>query len=647
MRSRYNFAMESPSMNLSAIGQLVEALTQARPPYADRHKRGLALPLASVAAEIEEWLAHWRPSAWGKTHNRESLESDLVAAIASVGQHLEVELSNSADHYLAAVRRIATKAAPSPAEREDARANGHVLLAAVTTPRALRAAWDDVVAVVSQQAPRRTVLQTTANFDAVVERSGRDPSAVSQTLRGLLVGAALDIDEVRFQLGDIERAPEPARFQQVDDLSATERLELSRRYLGLPGKTGRCVVWLSVAPARLDSAYVDVGGMFFVEARWAIPNARSDSGQRFPHRDELRGPWVGLREVGNGPDDSAEVLVRIDLGRRAAAGAIEDALASVRAVTEAAAVQSAGGLWRPNGWEMLLVDGRVAATRHGMPPHVQGADAYPINMDRTAGYLVEHTESFARSLRAQQLPYHLAEALRSATEARDADARSAIILRVRVLELVASYAGLRGVRDLAKPLGDEWPYVAVRQELSAAVHDALSYSPFDEAYDPDVAQRVEVLARAIRTHEEDLSFRLDFEAAVRLREELLATSAGSFKQRRIDWAIRVLTDASAYVAALDERQQDTTLLSGRLFRVRNALAHGSPAPQATIASVGDFAEFLSRTAVRLGLEEFADATSIQAGLGQLEQSRRAFRESLERGRPMIPVDATEGAAEDT
>ena len=88
---------------------------------------------------------------------------------------------------------------------------------------------------------------------------------------------------------------------------------------------------------------------------------------------------------------------------------------------------------------------------------------------------------------------------------------------------------------------------------------------------------------------------------------------------------RSISDHATYATLVDAYAAERQVLEARRRRVRNALVHGNPASFAVVESMREHAEFLSGTALQLGLESYVEGVAPAIALAQRTAEYEAMR----------------------
>jgi hypothetical protein len=296
----------------------------------------------------------------------------------------------------------------------------------------------------------------------------------------------------------------------------------------------------------------------------ATPNAREENGQKFLHRDELRRLEASFGEAI--PCQHRVVLVRIDLGVRPAAGAVDEGWRRAALIAGQSSLSVRARFWPTWGWNALLVDDRQSMSQFATEDQIDdGPNSY--ELDAVASKLDEIAPVMAGSF--DRLSSQLVEAVDTALQARTAKLPSRIILRFRVLELVTSYLSFPDVDDLFDIAAGQWAYDNVRHSIDWAIYLAVARHRFD----PDSHARGLALRSAILT-QSGSGFSINYSAALDHVGELLDMSDSHLERGGIQDAVTLLSDGAALLARLQRAKGLEDLLLSRL-RLQPSTTDGS------------------------------------------------------------------------
>jgi hypothetical protein len=581
------------------------------------------LPLAVVVDEVDRWRRHARDESWRRRGNRASLHHDLQASVTATGTHLARSIAPELSPYRGCLQNVAAGRQISADSLRELADTGAALKAALATPTALLAAWQDVLdASQSPTADTDSVNWALACLEAMIESAGRSPEQTLQDARAILLP---DPRLARFNPdAPTARTPLDVRLRLAADVITT-----------LPAPR-HCVAWITYRSARLSGAS-DFGPITFYEIDWAAPNALNDNGQAFPHRDELRSLLKNnhIRVPGNSNGRPYQVLARVDLGVRAPHHALEDAEAMIQALLRIAGSRSGGAAWQRAGSACLLLDGHVVLCTDLAGPYIPDeVDHYGQNI--MADALAQYGPGIARSFSRTPMPPDLADALRLLGEASDVssrevlltgrstiDRKTVLVLEDAAFEHIASYGRMSG-EDLEEAILATWPHAHWSSQVNAAINVCLRSD--------EVASTA--LYRRIITDQQGKTW-TSFLQADRHTDELLALCRNPLKRRSAEKWLTSIRDAALCLDLLRRQEDERDLLRERLSCTRNALVHGNPVHPAVIDTVRDLSTYRVNAAIGAALEVFSASGSFDAALRARTEEHRRIVDQLARGVSML------------
>ena len=421
-------------------------------------------------------------------------------------------------------------------------------------------------------------------------------------------------------------------------LTEGHRLEFARDAL-TAGPAGEVVAWLVFRRATVEDMEQTAGPMTFFRADWTLPNAFGDGTTPVQEEAELREirkrmPWMDdLYTAAQGVEHRL-ALVRMDLGERKLAGALDDAKRQVGAVLSLA-VEAGGVSWRDAGASAVLLDGEVRGGTWGLrlrevePP--ADFDSYGVGVTGTV--LKDVAEQLGEALSNGPMPEQLVEALTSLGEARMTDnrdvlfygerrvsERTATALEDHALELIAATLTVAPV-SLAESLQYREALNRVESRLSEQ-----AMAPFEGAFLRDGGERARQLQDSFSVRGQGrptFSMAKVLAAADEIRELPMTI----LQRADFEDAMAIVTDVASEQRVLDDAWQETDLLRARLRRVRNAVNHGLPLHSATLGSVRTYADNTSRTALNTALTWFKTG---RTGASVIAAGEQAWTERLRR-----------------
>ncbi|MFF5253866.1 hypothetical protein ACFY4K_17705 [Streptomyces leeuwenhoekii] len=399
----------------------------------------------------------------------------------------------------------------------------------------------------------------------------------------------------------------------------TERIARARTHVSTPAKVEPIVVWLGYQSGQ-GFPQLSAGRVAFMNAHWAVPNA-APGRQDFEHRAEL---WELVKDgdlfrVAKRVDEESDVdfLVRVDLGRTTAAGALNRALRMVETILSVS-IHNSGGIRPHLAQHGILRSGQVATFTLMLSRREAGFPDDHYGAGITARAIEEHGPRIASALVKGEFPRFLAAALEVQKTAdhpfsrdmalrkpSEADITSVIPLTDRVVQHVAAHAAL-APNDLFRLLGRRWPHARWRVDVRQAVHLCLLH----RGYRNELRNELTHEWLANKPSRPWILFVADRSG------DLLSLCRIESERAWIKRMFASVSDYTEYRALIDYYTAEGAVLEARRRRVRNALVHGNPAGFAIVDSVREYAKFLSGTALNLGLESYIEGTVPAATLSK-------------------------------
>ncbi|WP_405773686.1 hypothetical protein [Streptomyces sp. NBC_00859] len=572
----------------------------------DRHHGvSTVLPLSVLVEEVLEWLEFASGvDAWKKAANRTSLRLDFEESIGALGSSLKAHIGAALASFQSAFAQLSSSPkavlAQPPGIRTDpiwtgVTAAAKRLLAALDADEAVRASWDDLVATAQDRA-----------------LEGREYRPIAELLFDQLRRRGLNAEWVFRDLASIVAFGRKREhvFTAQTDVPLEERITKARSHASTPADAELIVVWLGYQGRAFP--HLSAGRVTFMDAHWAVPNAEPE-GQDFAHKAEL---WELVQDhlifrVAKLADEESDVdfLVRVDLGITTAAGALDRAVRMVDTILNVS-IHNSGGIRPHLAQHGLLRSGRTGSFNFLASPRETGFHDDHYGAGITGRAIGEHGPRIASALAREELPRFLAAALEVQTTAdypfgRDmamrepsqADISSVIPLADRVVQHVAAHAAL-DPDDLFGLLGGRWPHARWLSDVRRAVGMCLlgGGDPANLLHQ----LRCEWLSR--KPPRPWMLFVADRSG------ELLSLLRVESERTWITRMLASVSDHATYRALIANYTAEGTVLEARRRRARNALVHGNPSSFAMVESVRSYAEFLSRSALNLGLASYIEGT---------------------------------------
>ncbi|TPW78069.1 hypothetical protein [Schumannella soli] len=574
-------------------------------------------------SELGAYAAALDDTRWGQDQakkNCKSLQSEIEFQQSRLGARLSRVVAPIADELIGTKGRSRFIA---DAARFDA---------IWRSSPAISAAFEDVCDAAQRAGTTtRQLRRLTAVLASQVGEAAEGPFSIMDTVAEELVGRDWPewVTDDRHELG-----------------SVADRLAKAKQSLVSAPPICRVVVWLVYDRAAVPGMRLEAGRITFLRGEWALPNALDGGPNDFPERGELRTisedvHWLEpLHQLSLGPE-SRIVLVRVDLGERAVAGAARSARQQVDALVSIAA-EAGGVAWVDTQKCVVMADGQPAVISGGLNQASGGGvfvDEYGVGA--TAEILANASDQLSEALARGPMPLSLAEALTTLREARLTDHRDVLFHNLRAvtprvataledhaMELISVTLGVSG-NSLANALES-----FERDRRTDHLLARQIVAPFDGPWGMQQGADYRALENTIRMYDGDRSH-ISLVAAVSLRDEILRPDMPALLRADLEEALEASTDPEAERRLLEEATKESGVLRKRLRRVRNAINHGLPLSAAALNSARPYSERISRVALNSVLSWFKEGGSAAAALESLSAPVKAREKRIDQGVSLI------------
>jgi hypothetical protein len=532
-----------------------------------------------------------------------ALDPDLAAAIAAAGslQHDLATLNNNDMKARLMVRRSGDKA-------HFAQFATHWASAQVR-----EAAWNDLAEACRDSTISYNKLAARRDlFWQFVQAGDYDPSRMSRRLAGVLGNRERAVTEAQISLGDISAADagRPAPMGGAG-LSEAGQLTLCQRLLTAPPLTGHYVVWIAFDHAGRDAMLREMGtAISFWDAEW-VRGVLEHGGPNLQYiPEELKAP-DSLFKPQVLPDGQDIRLARVDLGRTAMTDPVRAAAEQVEAVVALASFHVGESYWRRMTGYIIAVDNRVLGIGAFAPKldrHLTMSTEYPSAMEATLADLAPKLGPHLPM--SNQALTEVVHAVRWWQEARQQSPLAAVLLHVRVLELLSQQVNDgKWFEYVDKYLQAQWVRFRMRQQLAGVLEDCIAHS----IGVPDVNDQARLSQLALDVRSSDgVGYRLDLgQGIVALPDMGRIFPPHDNLGRRIQSIAARLTPTEL-LKWRDELDHDWKLVRARLHSLRNALAHGGPILDDAAETVHQFVAQLAAWSLSIALEGVLQRQTIQA-----------------------------------
>ncbi|HTU74517.1 MAG TPA: hypothetical protein VMG38_13460 [Trebonia sp.] len=454
---------------------------------------------------------------------------------------------------------------------------------------------------------------------------------MSRLLATVLGDSTIGVTEARIWLGDMTEADvawpwvgqEPGPICDADaGLTLDEQLALCHRLLTMPPAPGHHVVWIAFDHAGPGNARLPVCTVSFWDCKWVKevlqvqdPNPNLDSIPLELKADQrlFRPEFL--------PDSKDVRLTRVDLGPGSWTDPVLVAAEQAESVVALAGFHVGDAKWRRLTGYLVAVDGRITRMQQPFsPPHgVQDIatgiyqDRMDTELEHLAPRLQAHLPITDRSLS------EIVKAVRWWQQARRQPALAAVLLYVRVLELLSQRVGeSKWYQYLDQYHRAVWTRRVMLDYLGDLTSECLHHNDHGLVRNPDDHAWLTELGRSMRTYQSDGRYSLDLRQGL----DTLPRLAYIFPPhddlgRRAQSAVTRFA-LPALAPWRDQLVSEWVLTRDRLIRVRNSLAHGGPIEDTMADSVHTFARQLAGWSLSVALEGLLQGQ----GIAQAHSTRR-------------------------
>ncbi|WP_326549986.1 hypothetical protein [Micromonospora sp. NBC_01813] len=579
-----------------ALLELMHALTYADHPWTHPNRPDLLLALGELlawAGDTRAYDGQHKPGWISMTHDfteaAKALGSNVFQVVQSHIDGLANLLVPEIGSDQAGRRRLASKA--------------QALRLTLGQTATLLAAWKDLTSACSQPTrPMKTVAARRDFFWMVVRATDRNTTELSRSLTSVLTGDPFEAQLARYYLGELEEIDlNRADHMGNPPVSLSDRLDLAAKLLSVTPTAKTHVVWLAYKNAHLNSTGMELGHIQLYWAKWLRSVLASERA-----KDRLPGELTSTDMPPIIPDEQDVIFARIDLG----IAALPDAIRVAGEQLDALVAMSMLGVedrWERMSGYIHAVDGQIVSqgvfryeelpvtSRHAW----QGPTARFANM---APRVAPHLPMLDPNMK------DIIGALSWWRVGIDHPTAAAILLNVRVLELVASRLGVASwTTYLEKYIKNIWLHNAILEVLYYPLFEALHYRRLP----PDKLTRQRELSLQADTYQSgEQGF--DVQAAARHLDEIIGFIPSRLPMAR---ELRSIKQRTANPQALNEWRRDLeSTWSGwrlRLERIRNAITHGGPFTEDAVVLTHPFSQQVSVWALDMCLDGFLNGKTLQ------------------------------------
>lgn len=552
--------------------------------------------LGEAVEEYGNWARAASSMAWARKANRRSLARDLEEGLHDLG------------------RRSRDLMGPLIASMSE-----------LTVREEIAAAATEILDVWRREDTVRATFRDLCD-QAASGSSARDLGPLAAALHSQVTAASWG------RLGAVAGALDgtPWGVPAVVPAAPHDLLREAERLLLTPAPTGDVVIWMIYRRVQLPWRF-EIGPITVLRADWFAEHARRDDGEPFAERDELRKIIEDTHfgeEIARLTKEPANhvAIVRVPLGVRSVAGATTDAARMLDAFLSI--VVGAGGLeWLPTGQSYIVLNGEPFGPSFARSVGTPAIRDDGHGMTDTAR-LVHGAASMFPPDGAWPMPDELVDAALAIREARMTDHREVMFhgawattpriatgLEDQALELVAQFSGM-DLSQLQDAMFDRIVDAALHQEIAGGVQDLLQAAVDDTG--------LVSLGNFIDWDNNGMPA-LDMNAVLTYRSQLLGAQAPRWAKRSLEDALKVIDDVEHERRLNDRLTVRTQTIRDRALRVRNAVTHGNPVTDNSLASVREYSRRVAIDALHLALYAFTTGTTVHALLAEEREARGGDR----------------------
>jgi len=584
--------------------------------WPDRHwAPAESVSILLATRELQAWLADPRPyvgkdQKWGWL----SVLADFLHSGGQLGPKLATALGSNLSDAVATATSLKTDfgnkihrdmEAAFPARQLGDKAVIDQLSTRWDGDDVRLAAWHDLIEVCRDTMIGYDTLALRRDLFWQLARAGNhDTSQLSDFLAGTLADNAYWVDLAKVWLGDITDITTPLRRpDESSGLSEAEQLAFCELLVTQPAVPGHYVVWIAYDHAGPGVIHRELGPIAFWSVKWlraALPEGKGPNWEAVPSELKVAGGMFRLEDLPK--DDQDILLARADLGAGAWTDPVRAATEQIESVVTLAGFHVGDIKWQPMAGYMVAIDDRVRGigafhrviSRDEFPNHPY-QHAMDAELDDLASQLAPHLPITDASLSAT------IQAVRWWQQARRQSPLAAVLLHVRVVELLAHQIGVEKWYTYLDTYQRAW-WIRRRfiNDLGAVINDCMHN--VDRLPGERDQKWLHDLRETTTTYHPGGAFHRDLGRGLDELPKLAQLFPPSDDLgRRVQDAVNryTLQDLPNW---RDGLERDWQLVRDRVVRVRNTLAHGGPLMDDTVVTVHKFIEQLAQWSLEVALE---------------------------------------------
>jgi hypothetical protein len=607
---------------LLAVRELQGWLVDRRP-YEKLHKQGWL----SVLGDFQQSVGQLGPALLGAL-------GDALTAAVGTGNDLKADFESTKQPVvMASLLRGRQPAAQTVFDR---------LRDRFTAGDVREAAWSDLVKACHDPNISSSTLAFRRDlFWQLLRVADHDVTQMSQLLAGILANAEYYILSARTWLGDLSSKgivwPRPDKEAHLPE---DQLLTLCRRLMTKSSIPGHYVIWVAFDRAGPGTIHQEVGSVSFWNCAWAREVLLGGDGPNLAAVPGELKTTDGFFRPDALPVERDVMLARVVLGKGAWTDPVRVATEQAEAVVALAGFRVGDAKWRPLPGYFIVLNGRLGS-RASFDRELDLDDMVNgLYQDRMSSQLAELAPKLQAHLPVTDGDFsEIVQAVRWWQQARKQPPLAAILLQVRVLELLSQRVGIsKWYAYLDQYQQASWIRHVMISELAGAVDDCLRN--YELVVDPEEHAWLREFSLAITSFQAGGAYTRDLRRGLGALPQLVRLfPPHDARGRRIHSVANRFT-LPRLLEWHRELEKEWRLTLDRLVRVRNALAHGGPIQDDSAITVHGFAQQLAAWSLSVALEGLLEGAGVLAA----HESRRQQSERWTRALSSAPaaIDALLG-----
>jgi hypothetical protein len=570
--------------------------------------------------ELDSWINDGRPFSVQHKHAWRSVISDFEDAVKCLGPNAHCALAGEIANTKASIQLIEGELSKKGGDPATHASINRVTLAGLqsrlVTADTRNAVWTDLVEAFRDPKTSVEVLAHYRDlFWLLLKIADYNVRRLSNTFTGVIGDQEYAVASASIWLGDLNPSdtlniPRPGLAAGIEE---GDRLELCRRLATESSPSAHHVIWLAFSNAHLNESVQHMGALSFY-ANDYIKQAIDYPGT-FPFElpSELGMPDSFGRSQ-DFPESRDVVLVRVDLGNCTLTDPAQTAREQAQSVITLASFFTGETKWLLMHGYLHAIDGQIGGMSNFRKAFDKNTIPRPPDLDPMGTKLRELEAKLAPLLPISDVNLReILEAVSAWHEANLQSPLSAIILHVRVIELITSRVTHGSwYQYLDDYLSASWIHECIHEELfkfiNHAAHKTINNAA-NNIHQEQASLRASIFTH-VATHRQLVDMKMGFDAL-----PFFVSIYENHEQHS-----REIRDLSKRLASpkdlahwRDDLKEQWSLSRPRLQRIRNSLAHGGPIDPSGVETVHDFVKSLAGMSLAISLESILEGKNIATG----------------------------------